>query len=428
MLSIRTSMLDSPIAVPFAEESPSRKERGKAHHRSAIFMSMHRPSRMIPWTFVIALFVAACGGGGGGGGGGGAGSGTADLMLARAVEGLSFPLDFAGPPGDSTRWFVAEKGGRIRVVRDGSLQPLPFLDLSALVSGGAEQGLLGLVFHPSYPADPRFFVNYTDLAGDTHIVSYRVSSDPDLADPTSAVQILFVDQPFANHNGGGLAFGGDGFFYVALGDGGSGGDPQGNGQSLSTLLGKILRLDVDAANPIPPGNPFVGTTGARGEIWSLGLRNPFRFSFDRETGDQYIGDVGQSTREEIDFEPGSSSGGLNFGWNRTEGSLCFGSSDCDRSGITFPISEYPTDTGCSVIGGYVYRGSMIPAIRGHYFYGDFCAGFVRSLRVSGGRAVDEREYPDLNSGDQITSFGQDAAGEIYILTSGGTVFRIAAKP
>ncbi|MGH7897338.1 MAG: PQQ-dependent sugar dehydrogenase, partial [Candidatus Binatia bacterium] len=272
-------------------------------------------------------------------------------------------------------------------------------------------------------------VNYTDLAGDTHVASYRVSPNADVADPASAVQILFVDQPFANHNGGGLAFR-DGLLYVALGDGGSGGDPQGNGQNLGTLLGKLLRLDVDSGTPyaIPPGNPFVGTAGARGEIWAFGLRNPFRFSFDRASGDLYIGDVGQQSREEIDFEPASSSGGRNFGWNRTEGTLCFGASGCDRSGITFPISEYPTDGGCSVIGGYVYRGNTIPEIRGHYFFGDFCAGFVRSLRVSGGRAVDERDHPDLNPGDQITSFGQDAAGELYVVTAGGGIFRIAPRP
>jgi len=374
---------------------------------------------------VIALLPLACGGGGGSS----SSPPSSDVKLEQVASGLSFPLDFAAPPGDASRWFIAEKGGRIRVVRDGTLLAAPFLDLSALVSGGSEQGLLGIAFHPGYPGDPRVFVDYTDRAGDTHVASYRVSADGDGADATSAVEVLFVSQPFANHNGGGLAFGPDGFLYVALGDGGSEGDPQGNGQTLDTLLGKILRLDVDSPPyAIPGGNPFRSTPGARGEIWSYGLRNPFRFSFDRDGGDLYIGDVGQSTREEIDFAP-AGSGGENYGWNRTEGTLCFGADSCDRSGITFPVTEYGHDGGaCAVTGGYVYRGSAIPSLRGHYFYGDFCAGFVKSLRIDGGSAVDQRDWPQLAPGGQITSFGQDAGGEVYVVTSGGSVFRIAPAP
>jgi glucose/arabinose dehydrogenase len=378
-------------------------------------------------TIVASLLLAlplACGGGGGSHGS----PPPSDAKLEQVVTGLSFPLDFAAPAGDPARWFIAEKGGRIRVVRDGTLLAAPFLDLSSQVSAGSEQGLLGVAFHPRYPADARVFVDYTDLAGDTHVASFRVSADADRADAGSGAELLFVDQPFANHNGGGLAFGHDGFLYVALGDGGSEGDPQGNGQSLATLLGKILRIDVDSAAPyaIPASNPFRSTAGARGEIWSFGLRNPFRFSFDRETGDLYIADVGQDRREEIDFAPSSSAGGENYGWNRTEGTLCFGATDCDRSGITFPIAEYGHDGGaCSVIGGYVYRGSAIPGLRGHYFYGDFCAGFVKSLRVDGGTATDQRDWPQLAPGGQITSFGQDAAGEVYVLTAGGSVFRVA---
>ena len=372
---------------------------------------------------MLTMLALACGGGGGSK----PPAPTSDVKLEEVVSGLSFPLDFAAPGGDPSRWFIAEKGGRVRVVRGGALVAAPFLDVSSIVSGGEEQGLLGIALHPGYPADPRVFVNYTDAAGDTHVVSYRASSDPDVADPASAVEILFVDQPFANHNGGGLVFGPDGFLYVGLGDGGGAGDPQGNGQNLGTLLGKLLRLDVDSATPyaIPARNPFVGRSGARGEIWSYGLRNPFRFSFDRDTGDLYIGDVGQATREEIDFAPRSSAGGENYGWNRTEGFLCFGAADCDVSGITLPNIDYGHDAGCSVIGGYVYRGSAIPSFRGHYFYGDFCSGFVRSLRVEGGNATDTREWPQLAPGDQITSFGQDSAGEIYVVTSGGGVFRFA---
>jgi len=350
---------------------------------------------------------------------------AASVGLQPVVSGLAFPLDFAGPQGDPSRQFIAEKGGAIRVVRDGVLIDRPFLDLSGAVSGGSEQGLLGIAFHPGYPSDPRIFVNYTDRAGDTHVASFRVSANPDVASPGGA-DVLLVHQPFPNHNGGGLAFGPDGFLYIGLGDGGSEGDPLGNGQSLSTPLGKILRIDVDGASPyaVPAGNPFLGTAGARGEIWSYGLRNPFRFSFDRGTGDLYVGDVGQGAREEIDFAPRGSSG-QNYGWNRTEGTLCFGASSCDRNGITFPIAEYGHDTGCAVTGGYVYRGAAIPELQGEYFFGDFCSGFVRSLHVAGGSASGQRDWPQLAPGDSITSFGQDAAGELYIVTAGGTVFRIA---
>jgi glucose/arabinose dehydrogenase len=374
----------------------------------------------------LALLCFACGGGGGGDGDGDDdGSGDAEVRLETVASGLDFPLDVAAARSDASRLYAAEKTGRIRVLRDGALLTAPFLDLSALVSGGEEQGLLGLAFHPSYPADPRFFVNYTNLAGDTRVVSYRVSANPDVADPSSAVTILAVDQPFANHNGGALAFGPDGFFYVALGDGGGANDPLGNGQSLATLLGKLLRLDVSTAPyAVPAGNPFVGVTGARPEIWAFGLRNPYRFSFDRSTGDLLIADVGQAAREEIDFAPRSSAGGENYGWARTEGTLCLGGgSGCDTSGITFPIAEYPTDDGCAVTGGYVYRGSALPALRGHYFYGDFCAGFVRSLRVSGGSAVDEREWPELAPDGQITSFGEDAGGELYVVVADGRLLR-----
>ncbi|MGH7806037.1 MAG: PQQ-dependent sugar dehydrogenase [Candidatus Binatia bacterium] len=380
--------------------------------------------RLLPLAVVVLASIAACGGGGGGDGD--EPPGDAEVRLVTVASGLDVPLDVAAARSDASRLYVAEKTGRIRVIENGQLLATPFLDLSALVSNGQEQGLLGLVFHPSYPSDSRFFVNYTNAAGDTRLVSYRVSANPNVADPSSAVAILALDQPAANHNGGGLAFGPDGFLYVALGDGGGANDPSGNGQSLATLLGKLLRLDVSVAPyAVPATNPFVGVTAARGEIWAFGLRNPFRFSFDRSTGDLYVGDVGQAAREEIDFAPSSSNGGENYGWSRTEGTQCLLGGACDRSGITFPVVEYGHDDGCSVAGGYVYRGADVPALRGTYFYGDFCSGFVRSLRISGGNATDTREWPELAPDGQITSFGEDAAGELYLTVQDGRVLRIA---
>jgi glucose/arabinose dehydrogenase len=370
---------------------------------------------------LLGTVAAACGGGGGND----APPSDATVKLEMVASGLDAPLDLAAPSGDSSRLFVVEKTGRIRVIRDGAVLPTPFLDLRGAVALASEQGLLGLTFHPAYATNGRFFVDYTDLAGNTQVVGYHVSSNPDVADAASASPILSVGQPFANHNGGGLAFGPDGFLYVALGDGGSGGDPQGHGQNAADLLGSLLRIDVDAGTPyaIPAGNPFAGVPGARAELWNIGLRNPFRFSFDRANGDLYIGDVGQGAREEIDVAP-AGQGGQNYGWNVMEGSTCFAADTCSTEGLTPPVIEYDHDQGCSVIGGFVYRGAAIPALRGIYFYGDFCAGFVRSFRFSGGGASDAREWPTLSPHDMIQSFGQDAAGEIYVLTT-SAVFRIA---
>ncbi|MGH7630425.1 MAG: PQQ-dependent sugar dehydrogenase [Gemmatimonadales bacterium] len=349
------------------------------------------------------------------------------LALETVSDELVFPVDLTSPPGDP-RLFVAEKGGRIRIIESGAVLPTPFLDLSDRVSTGGEQGLLGLAFDPDYATNGRFIVNYTDLAGDTRISAFRVSADADLADEASEVLILGVDQPFANHNGGQLTFGPDGYLYVGLGDGGDANDPQGNGQSLTTLLGKLLRIDVDGGVPyaIPPDNPFAATAAARAEIWSYGLRNPWRFSFDRLTGDLYIGDVGQREIEEIDVSPAASGAGrgVNYGWDVMEGRECFEpSSGCDQSGLVLPAAQYNHGDGCSVTGGYVYRGSAIPALQGTYFYSDFCSGWVRSFRYSNGEAAEEREWAALEAGN-VTSFGQDAAGELYILAAGGTVYRI----
>ena len=326
------------------------------------------------------------------------------------------------------RLFVIEKEGRIRIVTDGRLAPDPFLDIAAIVNSRAnERGLLGLAFHPNYASNGRFFVFYTDGRGATVVAEYRVSSDPNRADPASAQVLLTQTQPFANHNGGMLAFGSDGMLYVALGDGGSAGDPQGNGQRLDTLLGKLLRLDVGEPGVyrVPPDNPFVGVSGARGEIWAYGLRNPWRFSFDRATGDLYIADVGQNSFEEIDFAEASSPGGENYGWKVMEGLYCFQPGpDCNAPRFTPPIAVYGRGGGCSVTGGYVYRGAAYPALVGAYVFGDYCSGLVWTLRRDADGAWRMTLRGELDA--RITSFGEDEAGEIYITDDGGRVLRLRA--
>lgn len=353
--------------------------------------------------------------------------------LQEVVSGLSFPLYLTAPAGDLARLFIVEKTGGIRIVKDGILLPDPFLDLSAQVSAGSEQGLLGLAFDPDYATSGIFVVHYTDLAGNTALSRFSVSADPDRADPASEQVVLTASQPFENHNGGQVAFGPDGFLYLGLGDGGSGGDPGNRGQDLSDLLGSILRIDVRAGNPytVPADNPFVADPNARPEVWSYGLRNPWRFSFDRANGDLYIADVGQSQAEEIDVSSAAGGGGkgLNYGWNIMEGAECFSGTGCDQTGLTLPVLEYDhSQGGCSITGGYVYRGTTIPALQGHYFYADFCAGWVRSFRYVGGAATEETAWPTLSPGGSITSFGEDGAGELYILQAGGRVSRIIPEP
>jgi glucose/arabinose dehydrogenase len=353
-------------------------------------------------------------------------SGIPALQARLVVSGLRAPLDLQSVPGDGERLYVVEQGGRIRVVRNGQIAGT-FLDITGRLSSGGERGLLGLVFHPQFATNRRFFVNYTNPAGDTHISEFRASS-ADAADPASERVLLEVGQPFANHNGGGLAFDNPGRLLIALGDGGSGGDPLNNGQKLSTLLGKILRIDVDAGSPygVPADNPFRATAGARAEIWAYGLRNPFRIAIDRPTGDLYIGDVGQNAVEEIDVDPGSRRGGLNYGWRITEGSRCFNpSSGCDTSGITMPIYEYSHGDGCSVTGGVVYRGCRVPALAGTYFFADYCSAFVRSLRFASGQATEFRDWTSgLRGIESPTSFGLDAAGELYVVDQDGEIYRL----
>ena len=352
---------------------------------------------------------------------------TTEIVLTPVVTGLSSPLYLTAPAGDA-RLFIVEKTGAIRIVKDGALLPTPFLDLSDAVSSGGEQGLLGMAFHADYATNGFFYVDYTDVDGNTQVVRYTVrAGSPDAADPASAKTILTVEQPFANHNGGLLLFGPDGKLYIGLGDGGSSGDPLGNGQKLGTLLGKILRIDVDAGDPyaIPPDNPFVGRAGVRGEIWAYGLRNPWRFAFDAKSNRFYMADVGQSAWEEVDVVP-ADVGGQNFGWNIMEGTHCYGASSCDQSGLTLPVQEYGHNDGCSITGGYVYRGTLAPDVVGQYFYSDYCTGFLRSFTFDGTTASAPTTWSVGDIGN-VQSFGEDAAGELYVLSSNGKVYRVGEK-
>ena len=344
--------------------------------------------------------------------------------VAVVVSGLDHPLYLTAPAGDA-RLFIVEQPGRIRIVRDGRLLEAPFLDLTDRVSSGGERGLLSVAFHPRYAENGFFYVDYTDQSGDTRIERYRVSAaDPDRADPSSRKPILFVEQPYANHNGGLLLFGPDGRLYVGMGDGGSAGDPHGNGQRRDTLLGKLLRLDVDGGDPyaVPADNPFIGEPGVRGEIWAYGLRNPWRFAFDEPEGTLYVADVGQNRWEEVNVVR-AGEGGLDYGWNEMEGAHCFRADSCDRTGRVLPVLEYEHPDGCSITGGRVYRGRALPDLVGHYFYGDYCEGWVRSFRYADGRATQAREWAFGDLGN-VLSFGADAEGELYILSANGRVYKL----
>ncbi len=340
------------------------------------------------------------------------------------VSGLERPVEVQNAGDGSGRLFVIEKPGRIRILQNGQLIETPFLDITDRVNArGNEQGLLGLAFHPDFENNRFFYVNYTGEGGNTVIARFTASGEA--ADPSSEFRLLGVDQPFPNHNGGALAFGPDGFLYVALGDGGSGGDPFGNGQRLDTLLGKILRIDVDHGDPysIPPDNPFGN------EIWAYGLRNPWRISFDSLTGDLWIGDVGQNAYEEIDFVPAGTPGGVNFGWNRYEGFHDYeGGAPLQNSRP--PVLEYGHQDligGCSVTGGYVYRGSM-PEWRGIYFYGDYCTGNVWAvLHLVNGSEETFNSERLFQTGLNITSFGVDETGELYIADDGGGIYILTNK-
>ena len=336
------------------------------------------------------------------------------------VATLEQPLAMAVRSGDPAL-YIAQKTGKVVAVRDGRVDPVPVLDLRSQVSLGGEQGLLGIAFSPD---GRHMYANYTDVNGDTHVTGYAMRAER--ADTATRRDVLFVDQPYSNHNGGNLAFGPDGYLYIGLGDGGSGGDPEGNGQSLSTLLGKMLRIDPtpfgERPYRIPEDNPFVGRADARAEIWAYGLRNPWRYSFDRRTGDLWIGDVGQSAWEEVDVQPADSAGGENYGWNRMEGDHPYGGAEPPAEAIP-PVYEYSHDDGCVVTGGYVYRGEAIPDLVGAYVFADFCGGRIEALRVRDGRVIEHRALgPVVPS---LSSFGEDAEGELYAMSLGGGVYRLA---
>ena len=342
-----------------------------------------------------------------------------DFAWTPIVSGLDRPVDVQSAHDGSGRLFIIEKYGAIRIVKDGHLYDQPFLNIDSRVDdSGNEMGLLGLAFHPNYEQNGYFYINYTGEGGHTRISRFTASGDT--ADPQSEQVLTIVEQPYENHNGGAVVFGPDGYLYLGLGDGGAGGDPHKNGQNTSVLLGKILRIDVNNGDPyaIPADNPFGN------EVWAYGLRNPWRFSFDRATGDLWIGDVGQGEWEEVDYLPAGSPGGANFGWSVMEGN--HGYDGVPRSDLLLPVAEYSHSnpySGCSVTGGFVYRGSM-PEWNGVYLYGDYCTGHVWGLIKSGAQWQVQLlfEAPIL-----ITSFGQDQNGEIYLLSDDGKVYQLVSK-
>ncbi len=350
------------------------------------------------------------------------------IELVKVAGGFSRPTHLTHAGDGSGRLFVVEQPGRIRILRNGVVLPSPFLDLTDRVSCCGERGLLSVAFPPGYSAKKHFYVYYTARSGDITIARYRTSDTPDLADPASETVVLTIaHRQFSNHNGGQLAFGPDGFLYIGAGDGGGAGDPLRSGQSTSTLLGKLLRIDVESgASPysIPAGNPFANRPGSRPEIWAYGLRNPWRFSFDRATRDLYIADVGQNLYEEINFQPVATAGGQNYGWNTMEGRHCF-QSGCSTTGLVLPVTEYNHSAGdCSVTGGFVYRGARYPALQGIYFYADYCTGRLWSLSR---RGPDWQSSELRTTGLAISSFGEDEAGELYLVDQAGSaVYRLAA--
>jgi glucose/arabinose dehydrogenase len=350
-----------------------------------------------------------------------------ELSFRSIASELERPVHVTNARDGRDRLFIVEQEGRIRIVQNGQLLSTPFLNIASRISSRGEQGLLSVAFPPDYANKNYFYVNYTNRDGDTVIARYRTTGDPNVADANSEEILLTIDQPFSNHNGGQIAFGADGYLYIGMGDGGSGGDPQNNAQRPGTLLGKMLRIDVESGTQpytIPDTNPFLANTDPNNrypdEIWAVGLRNPWRFSFDRQTGDLYIGDVGQSAREEINFQPANSSGGENYGWRILEGSLFFDGQTGNLSDFVLPIAEYERSQGSSVTGGYVYRGTDAE-LQGVYLYGDFVSGRIWGLQRNGNTPenvlLEDTSY-------NISTFGEDEAGNLYVADYGGTVYAI----
>jgi glucose/arabinose dehydrogenase len=347
------------------------------------------------------------------------------LGVQQILSGLSQPVYLTSPPGDS-RLFIVEQDGRIRIYKNGALLTTPFLDVASLITFGGEQGLLSMAFDPAFATNGRFYIYYTNAAGNIAVDRFTAGPTSDVANAGSRASVITIPHPtYGNHNGGLVMFGPDGMMYLATGDGGSGGDPDNNGQNINTLLGKMLRIDVSTLPyTSPPNNPYYGPTTGRDEIWAIGLRNPWRYAFD---GNQlYIADVGQDVYEEVN-SVSASTAGLNYGWRIMEGDHCYNpSSGCNAVGLTRPVLEYSHAGGnCSVTGGFVYRGSAIPELTGHYLFADFCVGVLRSFLMSGMTATEHRTWSvDLA---QVTSFGRDAAGELYMLTATGSVYRIVKQ-
>jgi len=350
------------------------------------------------------------------------------------VDEFDNPVYLTNAGDGSDRLFVMEQTGYILVVENGEILPQPFLDVSldltpdVFQGGYTERGLLGLVFHPEYEENGLFFIHYINQAGSAVVVRYQVMADnPNLADTSSAVTLIEVEDPFPNHNGGQLAFGPDGYLYIGIGDGGDLGDPLGYGQNTGVLFGKILRIDVDTdatTYTVPADNPFVADDAYMPEIWALGLRNPWRFSFDRLTGDLYIGDVGESSWEEINFQPVDFPGGANYGWNAFEANYPFNLDTPVPRGMILPIADYSHEEGCSVTAGYVYRGEALPDLQGVFFFGDYCSGKIWTTFQDADGSWQTALFAEL--GVQITSFGEDEAGELYLVDYKGSIFKLAA--
>lgn len=347
------------------------------------------------------------------------------IRLGPKVAAMKQPTHITHAGDGSERIFITEQMGRIVIIKRGIQQSIPFLDIRDRVGCCGERGLLSVAFPPAYGKKQYFYINYTDKTGDTVVARYRVSTDRDRADRNTEEVILRVKQPFPNHNGGQMAFGPDGFLYIGLGDGGAANDPFGNGQDKKTLLGKLLRIDVESGRTpygVPSSNPFLSVPGARPELWATGLRNPWRFSFDRGTGDLFIADVGQNRYEEVNVQPASGAGGENYGWNIMEGAHCFGPKPCSADGLVLPVAEYGHQAGCSVTGGMVYRGAEFPVLGGIYLYGDYCSGRIWGLRRHDG---EWRTAELLDTTLSISTFGEDEGGEVYVADHhSGAVHRI----